>query len=57
MYRYEYDEYEYSYLVLDFRITNIRYWGGFGGAKPPREREQGFPTRASPNSVEAHHPL
>jgi len=38
--------------VLDFRITDIRYLGGFGGAKPPRERERG-----GPDSVEAHPPL
>jgi hypothetical protein len=39
----------YSYPILDFRITNIiyynKYWGGFGGAKPPREREWRAPPR------------
>jgi hypothetical protein len=41
-----------SELRISDTITNTGR-GGFGGAKPPRERERG----ASPNPVEAHHPL
>jgi hypothetical protein len=61
---------QYSCPIVDFRITNIRYWGGgLGGQNPPRKRagsggrsrpgngNVGVTTRASPNAVEAHHPL